>query len=128
MILAIKTDVPQAEVYVVNEGRICAQKQWQAHRQLLETIHKAIQDVLQQSDKQLAELEGVIFYEGPGSFTGLRIGCSVANALATSYSAPIIATTGTNWLSDGQQALSAGKGAQTVEPNYGQEPRITTPA
>lgn len=127
MILAIKTDVPIAEVYIVNGGTI-TQKKWQAHRQLLETIHTAIKEVMEQANKQPHELSGVIFYEGPGSFTGLRIGCSVANAFATSYNVPIAAVTGSDWLKNGLAILEAGNGTKTVEPNYGQDPHITRPA
>jgi tRNA threonylcarbamoyladenosine biosynthesis protein TsaB len=126
MILAIKTDVPEAEVYII-DGTAKVQKKWQAHRQLLETIHTTIKDVMEQVGKNPADINGVIFYEGPGSFTGLRIGCSVANAFATSYDAPIVAVTGNDWLAIGQQLLADGKSAKTVEPNYGQEPHITTP-
>ena len=127
MILAIKTDVPMAEIYII-DGDTITQKKWQAHRQLLETVHATITELLKQAGKQTTDLKGIIFYEGPGSFTGLRIGCSVANAFATSYEVPIAAVTGQDWLVNGQQILGSNMGTKTVEPNYGQDPRITKPA
>lgn len=127
MILAIKTDVPEAHVLII-DGNTAAQKKWLAHKQLLETIHTTINELMQQKHKQPSDISGVIFYEGPGSFTGLRIGCSVANAFATSYGVPIVATFGDDWLANGRQLLATGKGLKTVEPNYGQEPHITKSA
>ena len=53
--------------------------------QLLPMIH----DLLEQSQLQLSGLDGIVFDCGPGSFTGLRIGCAVAKALAYAHSLPI---------------------------------------
>lgn len=125
MILAIKTDVPQAEIYLLDGPNVIAEQKWQAHRQLSETIHTTIKEMLIRASADMSNLSGVIFYEGPGSFTGLRIGCSVANAYATSYDVPIIATTGCDWLANGLQLLQSGKVTTTVEPNYGSDPHIT---
>lgn len=127
MILAIKTDAPEAELYLLTDTSIAAQKKWLAHRQLSETIHSTIDELFQVAKAQLADLTGIIFYEGPGSFTGLRIGCSVANALATSYNVPIIGTTSDDWLELGSDQLLKGMGKKTIEPNYGSEPHITRP-
>lgn len=46
-------------------------------RQLLPMID----ELLREADKSLADLDGVIVADGPGSFTGLRVGASVAKAL-----------------------------------------------
>lgn len=46
-------------------------------RQLLPMID----ELLREAGKSLADLDGVIVADGPGSFTGLRVGASVAKAL-----------------------------------------------
>ena len=99
MILAIRTDKPEAELYVLDgSGRILNQIVWTAHRQLAETLHHQIQTLLKRQRIGLKDITKVAVYKGPGSFTGLRIGMSVANALAYGLGIPIVAETGENWL------------------------------
>ena len=45
-IVAIRTDKPQAELYILQEDTTLAQIKWTAHRQLLETIHKKLNSLL----------------------------------------------------------------------------------
>ena len=56
-------------------------------------------------DDNLNTISGLIVYQGPGSFTGLRIGITVANALSYSLGVKIVGTSGQNWRLDGLRAL-----------------------
>ncbi len=127
MILAIRTDKPEAEVglYSLN-GKQIACEVWQAHRRLSMTIFDKIESLLNQRDLKYIDLTGVIFYEGPGSFTGLRIGVSIANALAFSLNIPIQSATGENWQKDAINLLKNSPKTQVL-PSYGAEPHITQP-
>ncbi|TYK64434.1 tRNA (adenosine(37)-N6)-threonylcarbamoyltransferase complex dimerization subunit type 1 TsaB [Colwellia echini] len=49
-----------------------------------------IDDVLQEANIKLTELDGLIFGQGPGSFTGVRIGVGVAQGLAFSANLPVV--------------------------------------
>ena len=49
-----------------------------------------IDDVLQEGNIKLTELDGLIFGQGPGSFTGVRIGVGVAQGLAFSANLPVV--------------------------------------
>lgn len=126
MILTIRTDNPQAEVGLFyNTGQKRQYKKWQAHRQLAESIHKEI-DVLRKAEsKTWQDVSGIICYKGPGSFTGLRIGLTVANALAYGLSIPVVSEVGEAWISTGIKRLASGNGEYVVVPEYGRGPHIT---
>jgi tRNA threonylcarbamoyladenosine biosynthesis protein TsaB len=126
-ILTLRTDKPEAEVGIYEDDRQLACSAWHAHRELAETLHTKLSELLEKADKQSTDLDGVVVYQGPGSFTGLRIGVSVANALADSLSAPIVGTTGDDWLAEGFSKLSKGQNDKIVIPEYGSPPHITTP-
>ena len=46
--------------------------------------------LLKEANVKLAELDGLIFGQGPGSFTGVRIGVGVAQGLAFSANLPVV--------------------------------------
>lgn len=126
-ILTIRTDKPGAEVGLYNDDQRVAYHTWQAHRELAETLNKKIIAVLMEGNVRLHELQGIAVYKGPGSFTGLRIGLTVANALAYSLELPSVARTGQDWLEVAIKDLLDGENERIVVPEYGAEPHITEP-
>jgi tRNA threonylcarbamoyladenosine biosynthesis protein TsaB len=49
-----------------------------------------VQDLLRQAGRTLADLRGVALSDGPGSFTGLRVGAAVAKALVHARELPLL--------------------------------------
>src|SRR5664279_4404863 len=98
IIFTLRTDKPEAEIGLYDNQERLAYCIWPAHRQLAETIHQKIKDLLKVNNKTLNDIESIAVYKGPGSFTGLRIGLSVANALAAALEIPIVASSGEGWL------------------------------
>jgi tRNA threonylcarbamoyladenosine biosynthesis protein TsaB len=127
MILAIKTNQEQAELYLYENNKIIDSYKWQAHRQLADTIHIKIQDLLSKNDISYADLEGLIIYQGPGSFTGLRIGISVFNTIAYILNIPIVACDGDYWLKVGLVRLQNNHNDKIALPLYGGNANITLP-
>jgi|SRR3989344_10048 len=123
MILTIRTDKPEAELGLYDsEGKQLSYIAWQAHRELSSTILKKLVDCLSQINSDVNSVEAIVFYEGPGSFTGLRIGASLANAMEV----PVVNATGVNWIDSGIEKLKAGTHGPAV-PKYGAGAHITKP-
>jgi tRNA threonylcarbamoyladenosine biosynthesis protein TsaB len=127
IILALRTDKPEAELYLLDGQKRLAEIKWQAHLKLAETLNGKIEEILNQSSICYEDLDGIAVYKGPGSFTGLRIGISVANALAYAGSLPIAARGNGTWLEDAVGALAKGHGDKAATPEYGAPARITQP-
>lgn len=127
LILTIRTDNPEAELGLFDSETKLEYETWQAHRELSATIHQKIEHILHLHDKTWENLEGIVVFEGPGSFTGLRIGITVADALAYGLKIPIVATKGDDWLQKGINRLHAGEQDEIALPFYGRDAHITTP-
>lgn len=125
MILVLRTDKPEAELGLYDGQDKAAFKTWQAHRALAETLHTTIDNLLHTSGHSLQDITGIVVYQGPGSFTGLRIGLSVANALAYALDVPVCAATGSSWITNGITRLTNGENDKIAIPEYGAPVHIT---
>jgi len=125
LILCIRTDKPLSEIGLFENSDKIAYETWEAHRQLAETIHLQIAKILQNHSKEIHEVEGIICFKGPGSFTGLRIGLTVADVLAMSLEIPLVGSSGETWLEQGLQRLANGENEMIALPEYGAEAHIT---
>lgn len=56
-----------------------------------ELILPAIQKLLQKNALTLPQLDAIVYAQGPGAFTGLRIGLGVATGLALPFGLPLMA-------------------------------------
>ena len=125
IVLTLRTDKPEAEIGLYDTTKQLAYETWSAHRQLAETLHTKIQAMLVSQDKDWHDIAGIVVYQGPGSFTGLRIGLSVANALSDSLGAPVVATQTDDWITSGLGRLQDNQNDTIALPEYGAPVRIT---
>jgi tRNA threonylcarbamoyladenosine biosynthesis protein TsaB len=125
IILTIRTDKPEAEIGIYDDKKQLAYEIWTAHRQLAETIHGKIEELLKGKNKNWRDIGGIVCFKGPGSFTGLRIGLTVGNTLAYSFNIPVVATLNSEWLDDGISRLLAGESDTRAMPYYGADAHIT---
>lgn len=126
-ILTIRTDKPEAEVGIYDmDGKQLSYHTWLAHRELSKTLLGVIRDELKKQDATFDDIGSVLIFRGPGSFTGLRIGITVANTLAHSLTVPIVGIAEEHeWLERGLAKLKDGGNDQLVMPEYGAEAHIT---
>lgn len=128
MILAVNTAGETTELILLStEGKRLAEKRWQAERQLSAQLLDAMKGLLAPLGADWSDLTGIVVMRGPGSFTGLRIGATVANAIAYARRIPIVGTLGGQWITTGLQRLQDGHNDTQVVPEYGAPPRITKP-
>ena len=125
LLLTLRTEKPQAEIGIYKDYKKLDYFKWQAHRELSDTFHTNIDKLLKNNNLNLNDLNGLIIYKGPGSFTGLRIGFSVANALAYSLECNIVATNDDDWIEQGLELFKNKKTSKQVFPFYGAEVNIT---
>lgn len=123
MILTIRTDKPEAEIGLFSaDGQKLDYKTWQAHRELSSTILVVTKELLVNQNADFKDITGIVFYKGPGSFTGLRIGASVANALQ----AKSVNEDGEDWIEKGIERLQKNE-SQPALPFYDSDPHTTLP-
>ena len=130
IVLTIRTDKAEAEVGVYENQKQIAYVAWQAHRELSVTLLGKINKLLRQytadkPDDPFPAVEAIVCYKGPGSFTGLRVGLSTANAIAYALRVPIVAAEGDDWITKGVTKLMDGQNDTIALPEYGSPVHIT---
>jgi tRNA threonylcarbamoyladenosine biosynthesis protein TsaB len=89
-ILAFDTSTEYCSVALRRDGWHCDQSVWagQAHSEMLLPMIAA---ALGQANIAASACDAIAFGAGPGSFTGLRIACSVAQGLSIGLGRPVVA-------------------------------------
>lgn len=128
MIIVINTSANDTGLWLYDgKGTLLQAEAWESGRQLSSQLLAHIEALLLAQKSTWKDLTGVVVFRGPGSFTGLRIGITVANAIAYAQSIPIVGERGDNWLKKGLERLAIQAGDQQVVPYYGASPNITKP-
>lgn len=87
-LLAFDTSTERASIAVSN-GSLLFTDEIVGVRSHAQQILVVIDQLMQQAQLTWPELDGIIFGQGPGSFTGLRVACSVAKGLAFAHDCPV---------------------------------------
>lgn len=87
-LLAIDTSTSHASVALEFEGAMFIEEAFEI-REHARVLLSMVERVLSSAGTVLKNLDGIVFGEGPGSFTGLRIACSVAKGLAYAHDLPL---------------------------------------
>jgi tRNA threonylcarbamoyladenosine biosynthesis protein TsaB len=89
-ILNIETSGHNCSVALNKNGHLIAQQLNTEGLKHAEVLHVIIANVFKETDITLNQLEAVAISEGPGSYTGLRIGASAAKGLCYALDIPLI--------------------------------------
>jgi tRNA threonylcarbamoyladenosine biosynthesis protein TsaB len=104
MWLALDTATDRAAVALGGPGVICAEETIIGTRRHAAGLIPAIERCLTQAGVGYGGLEGIVLADGPGSFTGLRVGATVARALIRVRTMPLWTTSSLLVLAVGSRA------------------------
>lgn len=85
LVLGINTASFKTSIALIEKGkssRLLCEDNWQSKNNEAEKLMPKIQKLLTSAKKDFSDIKGVFVIKGPGSFTGLRVGVTVANAVA----------------------------------------------
>lgn len=89
-ILCIETATPLCSVALWKEEKVAILKELDEFNSHSEVLTSFIADVLTEGDLKVKELDAIAVSNGPGSYTGLRIGAATAKGLSFASGVPII--------------------------------------
>ena len=82
LILAFETSAKAASVALTQDGNLLGESYQNTGLTHSQTLMVMAEDLLKQCSKTVSDLDAVAIAEGPGSFTGVRIGVAAAKGLA----------------------------------------------
>ena len=90
MELCIDTSTRYASVGISKEGRIVAELAWRSERNHSVELAPALRRVMEHAGVRMEDLTAVFAALGPGGFSALRVGLSVAKSLAMARGLPLV--------------------------------------
>lgn len=90
LILAIETATPSGSVALIENHQLLGVQFYNLEKSHSSLLHVMIEQLMANCQRELSELKAVAISEGPGSYTGLRIGTSAAKGLCFSLDVPLI--------------------------------------
>ena len=91
LILAIDTATAAASVALWSPYQVLAEETWLSNSNHTVELMPTIARLLERQKLRPAALKGLAATRGPGSFTGMRIGLSLAKGLALALNVPLVA-------------------------------------
>ena len=90
MILCLETATALCSVALCDDSSVIALKESDEGRSHASLLTVFIDELLREAGIRTTDLEAVAVSKGPGSYTGLRIGVSVAKGIVYAASLPLI--------------------------------------
>jgi tRNA threonylcarbamoyladenosine biosynthesis protein TsaB len=90
LILNIDTSTETASVCIARDGIVLASISNPQQKDHAAFLHNAINDIIQKNSLKLNSLSAIAVINGPGSYTGLRVGMASAKGLCYALKMPLI--------------------------------------
>lgn len=131
MVLLINTSTEREIILALKEKEKIIEKRIKLKGGQSEKMIDELNKFLSEHKIYTNKIKGIIVVTGPGKFTSLRAGVSMANALAFSLKIPAVgislneANSSNNMFSVSEDKFKE-TGEHIITPFYGQEPNITS--
>ena len=126
MILTIDTSNSLCKITII-DGDKHYDEEWQSERNLAKGLLGYLAKVIKSHNMNWADISAIGVFEGPGSFTGIRIGLTVMNTIADSLAIPIVGARGDKWQNEALAKLHARENEKIILPYYGSDVNTTDP-
>lgn len=90
LILNIDTATDIASVCISDNGYSIAYSENNQQKEHASFVHAAINSILKEAGKELAQIDAFAVTSGPGSYTGLRVGLATAKGFCFALNKPLI--------------------------------------
>ncbi|MFC1613456.1 hypothetical protein ACFL23_03945, partial [Patescibacteria group bacterium] len=119
--------------FAVEEKGAILKKEYKIINRQAEKMIKKLHSFLEKQNINIKSIKGIIAVNGPGTFTSIRAGVSIANGLSYSLNIPVVGIklneVGDNLVNTFKIGLGklkfAGEKSQFIQPFYDKEPNIT---
>jgi tRNA threonylcarbamoyladenosine biosynthesis protein TsaB len=90
MELCIDTATRYASVAISSKGNVVMELAWRSERNHSVELVPAMRRLMDQAATAMGDLDAIVVVRGPGGFSALRVGISVAKSLALARSIPLV--------------------------------------
>ena len=91
MELSIDTSTRYAAVALSSQGDVVRELSWRSDQNHSVEVVPAIRRLMEQADCTMEQIDAIFVARGPGGFSALRVGLSVAKSLAMARGIPLVA-------------------------------------
>ena len=91
MELSIDTSTRYAAVALSSQGEVVSELSWRSAQNHSVEVVPAARRLMEQADCTMAQIDAIFVARGPGGFSALRVGLSVAKSIAMARDIPIVA-------------------------------------
>ena len=102
-ILQINTALSEASVSISANGALIGEKINPSQQEHAGFLQPAIASLCEELNVQLKDLQAVAVVNGPGSYTGLRVGLSAAKGICYALELPLICINTLEWMAHGNR-------------------------